>query len=443
MSENLILTNEYRKNFFVKIFECIIAGALILSCNTMWVTLAPNDYKIKNLALILVLIGVLGAVLFSKRMANRKVFWTSFIMTAAIAAILIIFILVTRFSERRFVKDAVVFLALLFYYLLVEYKDKIPAVLRYYSNIVAVIAAVSLVCWLVFSIFKLIPPSGTELTWWNGTDHYTDVTSYYGIYFEPQMKWVLGEYIARNCSIFTEAPMAALHFSIAFLFNLFLKKKNYIIYAVILGLAVLTTFSATGYIICAIAIVAKLILGITGTTKYRTMTPATKRMLKVIFLVFIIAVIVVCVIIFSRRAGGQSWNIRIEDFRATFQAWFDKPIFGNGIYNFDAVKAHFEGARATYAGFSCTNSLGTILADGGIVFGCLYIGSFICAMIKAIKNREYNVLVFAVLAFIIFAVTIVAYDYIIMFIFIFFGAYKSVVKEKLENKLFSKEADNR
>ena len=407
-------------------FEFITAFALIINCNSIYITLAPYDSLIKRLSTWVVLAGLAGIILFSRSFLDHTRLSVCFIYILLFGVYLTGYILATDFYNfTAFFRFAVVFFMIMIYYFLVEGAGKVPKVLIRYGQIMVVIAALSVICWILFSMIRLIPATDTAMTWWNGTDHYTPVNSFFGIYFEPQTIKVFGHKIVRNCAIFVEAPITSMHFSFALLIELFLKKKTSLINTIILIIAIGTTFSATGYIVVMAAVIVRLLIALFSSDKYKQMDRIKKMIILIVIAAIVVGAITAGVLIILGRKGGGSWRIREEDFRAAIKAWFDKLIYGNGVNNFDAVKMHFEGKRATYAGYSNTTSLGTILAEGGIMFGLLYVGAVVMAIIRAVRNKEYNMIFFPIFILVIFTVTIVNYDYIVIFMFVFMGAYRS------------------
>ena len=405
--------------------EFITAFALIINCNSMYITLSPHGDLVKRLSTWLVLAGLLGIILFSGTFLNSCRLSICLIYVLIFGVFLTGYILATDFYNfTAFFRFAAVFFMLIIYYFLVHAGGEIPGVLVRYRQIMTVLAAFSILCWLVFSLFKLIPANSLAYTWWNGTDGFTRVKSYYGIYFSPQTIGLFGTRINRNCAVFVEAPIASLHFSFALLAECFLKKKSSVPVMAILIAAIITTFSAAGCIIAAAAMVVKLILYILGSEKYRALSGSKKTAIRIIIAALIILAVAAAALIIYGRIGDKSWRIRVQDMRATILAWLDKPIYGNGVNNFDAVKMHFGGTRVNNPGYSCTTSLGTILAEGGLMFGVLYIGAVVMAVIRAVRNKEYGNIFFSIFILIIFTVTIVNYDYIVLLMFVFMGAYK-------------------
>lgn len=429
------------KNRIMLAAQCLISLGLIIRCNSMWITLEGIEDTAKKISYALVFLGILAAVLVSGALKDTRKLVLSVAFTGVFAMYLMVTLFITNFAHELFLRDAIAFLALLLFYLLVEGTEQIPGILLCYEKVVTVIAVLSVVCWVVFTVIRPLPYSGIAMTWWNGTDHYTPVGSFYGIYYEPQYMYVFDYFVIRNCSFFTEAPMAAMHFGFAFLINLFLEKRTSKLRAVLLAIAIGTTFSATGLVIIALSLILKMLIALFRSARYRNLSKNQKTAVKCVIILLSIALVTGCVLLIRGRVGGLSWRIRVQDARATFLAWLDRPVFGNGMYNFDAVKMHFPADRAAEPGFSCTTSLGTILADGGLLFGFLYIGSFVCCLIKAFRNREYHVAAFAALVFLIFTVTIVSYDYIVLLMFIFFGAYRCKSYRYLQGRIMQPEAE--
>ena len=84
------------------------------------------------------------------------------------------------------------------------------------------IAVLSVIMWILCSLIKVIPPTGTiPFNWTAVNGVYSFIPTYGHIYFETQdINLPFIGNIIRNTAVFTEAPMASLNFCIAFLLKL-------------------------------------------------------------------------------------------------------------------------------------------------------------------------------------------------------------------------------
>ena len=420
------------------IFESIIAAALMLQCDSVWTCFASTRSHFTSIMLGCIVLGVAGCAFVTGAVYKIKKLLTAMAITCALLFLMLCYLFLTDCSNHQFVKIMILTAVLLFYVLLCCEPGKLSDVFIRYSQIVTVVAALSIICWLVFSVFKLMPATGSEMTCWNGKPYDTPVNSYLGIYFDPQTIKLFGENIIRNSAIFTEAPLSSLHFSFALLISLFIMKKTNWIRNIILILAVITTFSTTGICVTLLALAAKLVIHVFTSEKFRALSRKMRILIPALTGLLVIAAAAVCAYLLIDRLDTGSGSIRLEDFRAAFEAWFDRPLLGNGFLNNDAIKQHFAGERASYAGFSCSNAFARVLADGGLFFGALMHGSYIACLIRALRRHEWELAVCATAMFAVFAVTIVPYEYLIIFIFISFACYQGPLRRRIYGLSFDK-----
>ncbi|MCM1904503.1 hypothetical protein, partial [Blautia sp. MB18-30] len=234
--------------------------------------------------------------------------------------------------------------------------ENYPSIFEKYINIMVVIGIISIVIWLMGSVFHVISPNMAISTTWTSTGKPITVPGYWGIQFERQISDIfsfLGVSV-RNSSFFAEAPMASFNFSIALLLELLVierKKHKYKIITLIL--AILTTFASTGYLI---------VIGILG---YGYFKYKPKKMGMKIIKIFIIPIVVgvfgiFIIILVLQKLGTSSGNIRVEDFVIGYNIWRKYAIWGCGYENNDLIKTYFSISR-TNMGFS--NSLTQILVQ--------------------------------------------------------------------------------
>ena len=90
------------------------------------------------------------------------------------------------------------------------------------SNIVVILAGISILCYLIFTVFKIIPPSSQMFYLWGGA---REIPNYYNIYYVTQPITIHGMRFIRNTGIFTEAPMYAFMLTISVMCELFVRKN--------------------------------------------------------------------------------------------------------------------------------------------------------------------------------------------------------------------------
>ena len=138
-------------------------------------------------------------------------------------------------------------------------KDISQVFLQYYRKTIIIIATISLFFWVLARCFILQPSSEIYSIWTGNGDHVL-VKNYYYLYFQQQMSNIKQIDAVRNIAFFCEAPMAAFHFSIAFLIEMFFRKRPSRINIIILVVATLSTISITGYLVLLAGFSAKYLL---------------------------------------------------------------------------------------------------------------------------------------------------------------------------------------
>lgn len=374
-------------------FEYLIALSIILNTRSIYLHISQNSNNIFTLIVLLILtIGCFGCL-----------FCCSSLKTARIdisMAYILFFILYLGayilFRPTDLIADLFYLssfcLLILFYFSCGAYSKigTVPTILIRYKNLVYILSAYSIVMWLLCVRWQVIQPSGTLYsTWANNT-----INNFYWIYFQTQAQ--------RNTSIFTEAPMSSLHFSVALMIELFLTKNFSKIKVVVLTIAIFTTSSVTGAVLVCLSFAAKYFL-------YRPKRKVFRQIKPVVLGIGVIVAGLYCFDIITERLATRSGIVRVNDIINCFLLWSEYPIFGIG--GGDIADEILSGS---------SNSLGRLFAERGLYVGILYIISFLIAIKAALKNRDYNLLFFIMLFFYLFFLTIIQYTYLTMIILIYF-----------------------
>lgn len=396
------------KNNIFNFFEYIIAISFLLHCSTMWSYIPEIRGIFSGINYFFLLIGTVGCILLSlkKIIANHRRTRNTFISVFALIAYFFVYYIVTSSNLTNIFRFATAWILLFAYFRLSKDKHNAVSVLGKYKKMVVLVAVVSIIFWIFGSQFGVIRPSSEIYSDWS--DRY--VNSYMYLYFEPQ--YIHGFWgssiLVRNSAIFTEAPMCALAFCTALLVELFLEKKTNLFVCGVLTIGILTTISGTGYIVLILAYYFYFILSNKKGIFYQAVR---------VFLVFLsFGVVIGLYYILANRVTSLSGNIRIDDLKAGIQAWKEKLIFGNGIYNLSAIQKHMSSFRSYNVGFS--NSIFQILSDGGIYLFGLYLVSGIKGIMTCLIKKDTYGTVFIILVIVLFALVISSYFNLTMCVFI-------------------------
>lgn len=282
-------------------------------------------------------------------------------------------------------------------------------------------------CFFIFWIFgtnlHIIQPTGVYYSNWNQFGIYQAYPKYYNLYFETQ---VLNQ-ITRNSSIFAEAPMASLTFSIALCIEtIYLKKSRlHILKIIILSLAIVSTISSTGYIFLILIFGYKL-LTITNFNYYSNIIK-----LLVIPVMLIIGMLLIHYFL-DQKLSTNSGLSRSKDYINSIKAWVNYPILGTGI---DTLGSNLTSALHLGIGnFGYSNSLGAILGSTGLYIFILYFISIVKSFYFGIREKDTN-RIFITFIFIYFIVTTNFLNtYILFFFFSLLAIWEpniKIIKEKI------------
>lgn len=242
-----------------------------------------------------------------------------------------------------------------------------------YSNLMIVVAMVSLFFWVFASVMGLIQSSNIVPTSWGMSLGEYDKAgrSYGGVYFE--MQYILGSlkeiFHYRNCAIFCEGPAYAFMLSLALLTEWVLREKVKLWKVALLSITLLSTCSAMG--VLYIVLIFMLHWLITGRV-------STKKMLIPIILVFFCAVVS---IVIQNKANTTSVSIRLNDYLYALGMFVKSPIFGYGIDYASGIKELV----------GITNSFSSILMQGGLMMTIYYLAPLILMIIPYLRFYKPNI----------------------------------------------------
>lgn len=406
--------------FLGKASHYLFALAIILECRSIWtVTRGMGWFNYFNILMLAA--ALLCCMLFNKvRAANFK---NAAIVAGSITIYLLLFWILDSYKTLTFIRQILILVICIFYSILFGRKEGKKSLFNSeeanpfwicYENIMIVVACVSLFFWMFGSCLGYIQPTGHIWSTWS-TAKDTYVASYFDLYFETQ-SWesVVSIMKFRNTAIFTEAPMASLHFSIALLVELFIREKNRSRNLIILTIAIISTFSTTGYIIIILAYFAKLF--------FKKEKKSYRWIIKNL-IVMIGLIVGVCLIQFliDQKLDSASGSIRLDDFSAGFKAWTDHPLLGNGYGNGNAILHYISGFRRNNTGFS--NSPMYILALGGLYLFILFSLAAIKGICRMISSKDWNSLSFYALFLALFTITLIPFNGLTYIMFCMMGNY--------------------
>lgn len=412
---------DFKENISISfryVFEFIFALSLVLNCRSIWLYLTVTGSFFKHFVLALLFLSVGGIILISGRISVLSIQKLIFTLMGLIIYSGVLLIL-TDSNTLDYVQLFVAVVFIIVYYFF-NAERNIISTLKKYEYIVLIIAAVSLFFWVGGSILHIIPSTGNVYSIWSGMP--VSVKNYFWVYYESQVDQTFGNEMVRNTAIFSEAPMASMNFSIAFLVEYFLTPKPSKKRLAILVVAIISTVSFTGYILVILSIAAKYIIS------------SPKSSIGKFFKVFgvIIAVSIISVVgnwLLSKKMDTSSGSVRLEDFVVGFKAWLTSPIIGHGFGNMKSAESFMRAWRRATKQTGVSNSITVLLTQGGLCIFIIYFYPVFKTISQALKKKNTDYLLFTCMIVYMFVITSCAYAYIIIFLFICF-ADKNFTSEK-------------
>ena len=130
--------------------------------------------------------------------------------------------------------------------------ERIISILIKYSNIVTILALISLIYWVLGSNLEIIQPTLFVPNTWAG-DGVRLIPTYHFIYFETQDSSFMGYETVRNSGIFNEGPIYNMILCVALAMELFLRPRKSLWRIIILAFTIVTTFTTTGFLFLTFA----------------------------------------------------------------------------------------------------------------------------------------------------------------------------------------------
>lgn len=276
-----------------------------------------------------------------------------------------------------------------------EERESVSHLFIKFSNIVAVIAIISLFFWFLGSTLELIPSTAIIPNSWGG-DRF--IPTYFGIYFETQVgaAYKIGSMI-RNSGIFNEAPMYNMILCTALSVELFLRPRICIKRLILITLTIITTISTTGLIFMFV------VYAIKGYNSF-----ASKYRLQMILLlpIFLFASLFVMNSILENKkeTGEGSYSSRSRDIVKCIEVGLEHPISGVGVF----FKSEENSSDSRSYGYS--NSLFGVFAHGGFYLLTLYVLSLlIIPIVSYFRDRNLSFFIFMLSYFLLFSFTVSQY----------------------------------
>lgn len=409
-----------RKIKFKNILQFVVALIVVLDCETIW-KWAENS-GIYRVFLSVSMIIVLSFLTFINRASISK---------RSLPLLFFLFILSTINIYKGIFSIILISSTIYLMYVYFSKKDNITTTIDYLIKIMYWLSIGSLFFFIFANILKLIPPTNSITVYVNNIPK--NVNSYFGIHYIIQKEATFGFEIFRNTGIFYEAPKFSLILTFCLLFELFIKNNKNKKKAIIFTLTIISTFSLTGFSLLLLIWVSYYLFLINKDKK--------NNILKKIVITFIIMAITIPVSlgavndVMLIKSDTASYNTRIDNYVAGFEAWKENPIFGAGYSNMETIKSHYSRFRMNDIGYS--NSIFRILAQGGIYLFAFYLFCIVKGIKKYLIQKNIFGIMFIVVFLYLFISTSFSYNYLMYFLlFLIYHGYsneknKSAIREDI------------
>lgn len=412
-----IIQNARSLHIIVDILEYCLCLLLILECNSVYTVAMYSTMADTTRVLILITATLLIALM--AYLNREKIRLVSFISDSIVVFGLLIMLAIFYFANVRFtnttqyfVRAFLVFIPFMFYLFRLYRLNNRSNVLFYkITDIILIIALISLVLWVCSSVFSFINPSEVNTMFW-GKDY--PVSNYFNLFFTTRYQMeklpFVGHVIYRNIGIFTESPMYNIFLVLGLYTELFMKKKQSVCRILILCLTIMTTFGTIGLAIMMVGLGTKFILCLKINKKYYFI---------IILIILICSVAGIIFLLLNKRVNSSSsYNIRLDDYAAGFKTWLTAPFFGTGLSDIGSIQRNMSEFRYNNMGYS--NSVMEVLANGGLCLFTIYIIPFVAIFLQALCKRRRKICVWGVGIFALYVTTIFEYHYI-MFVIMAYG----------------------
>lgn len=396
--------------------EYLTVLLIVLECRSVYAQAVELDLHIPTLAaaalLVLLVLKTAGRRV-SKPLLKR---WAVLFLPLSVVLLALAAASVPRERLPDFALRFLVVLPVLTLLFLLDREDgQGPVLLARLSDVMTLLAALSLVFWVLASQLRLIPATGEWNAKWLTQNFYVN---YFGIYFECQTVIFLGYSGFRNTGIFCEPSMYSLCLAAALAYELFLRERHVPsgsrvrveggklqirrrqefrrLKILLLSAAIVTTFATSGIVLLALLMFFK----------YASLKPKSLLLqaAKLLSLGAILATVgLFAYAVFQIRIPAAAWNAVVNSYTEGLRLWESAPLFGTGYAGSDQAASLLK-----------SNSFFAILAEGGLVLFAVYLVPLAGAAALSLKRRQFGMAAPAFIAAFELLTVLVPYTYLIL-----------------------------
>ena len=252
------------------------------------------------------------------------------------------------------------------------------------TNVVCGLSIISLIFFIMGSILDVIPYKETVINW--GGENIRK--NYFYLHFDTQKTNIFNREIIRNSGVFPEAPIYAFILCVGVLYSFLGKEKRF--KRLIIEATIITTVSSTGIIfIILINIINYLLYSKEKWKKNRLLIILNLVIIPLLTALSIYAIIY----LFNNKVndGSNSYSLRVDDYNASYMAWKEHKILGNGYMNTSETERYMD---KTYRKESMgqSNAIGRYAAEGGVYMIMTNFIIYIFLIFRENKRNEFVLL---------------------------------------------------
>lgn len=270
-----------------------------------------------------------------------------------------------------------------------------------YARVMTFVGGTSVILWFLITVLGVVNWTGTFPWPWGSGNSLSIrlIDSFYNIYFNPQGGEFFGLEFTRNTAFFNEGPVYNICLCAALGIEVFLTEPRSKFRITVLVISIITTFTTTGQIfLCILFVVYNYF--------YVKRRSRLAKILMILSPVILIGVFYILSYIMEEKSHTGSYEARNISAMTMFETGMKSPIFGVGMYS---------DRKISDAGVS--NSLFHLFAWNGFigVFAYLYLLLWV-PFRYWIKNHDRSWILFALLFFMCFTVTVSYYKVLDIFL---------------------------
>lgn len=376
----------------VRILQRLFALLTVISMQTVYTKQVGKNFELYFIIFSILILLSLIFLKYNEVSINKKIFNVMFFSNTLLFCTLG-FRLFFAMDINLKANVMIVLLFTIFFDLTLIYfstgKSSILLFIKDTSLMIFILAVISLFFFIFAQNLGIISPNKSVQIAWGGNH---EISSWFGIHFNPQGTSYNGFIHGRNTGIFVEAPQYAFMLCYALISELFINKKTSSVRVFILLLTIYTIVSTTGIIVMLLSLGAKLYI-------YKPKNRFLKYLKGVLGPLLVIFLFLIVFGIYKEKTNfGNSAAIRSNNNKVAWMNFLKSPLIGMGFKS-DALG--ISGGN--------TSTLTQVLQEGGLLFFVYYFYPFLSSWLFFYRRKKFSQGLFISLYFVLLIPTVMTY----------------------------------